>query len=311
MADEEEKPQVAFLGPKATYTHQAALLKFPPSKYTHISHPTITSIFQAIQAKKVPHGVVPFENSSNGPVGFTLDLFADPNLLYPSPLIEAEIYLPVHHCLVGHTVPTDNFNKITKLYSHPQAWTQCSHFLDTHFPTTERIDVSSTSRGAELVAADTSGTSAAISSKLAAELNQVPVLAEGIEDIKGNTTRFFVLRHEDSPLTFPPSKDDDDDSQPPSEEEQEWKSLISFRLKQGRQSGALAESLGVFAKHGVNLTSILSRPSREAAWHYVFFVEVQGRRRRERGSRVDVALEELGRVVEGWRWLGSWVDQRT
>lgn len=79
---------------------------------------------------------------------------------------------------------------------------------------------------------------------------------------------------------------------------------MSFKLKQGKQAGALAESLGVFAKHGVNLTSILSRPSREAAWHYVFFVEVQGRK--EVGGDVDQALEELEKVVAGWKWLGSW-----
>lgn len=185
------------------------------------------------------------------------------------------------------------------MYSHPQAWTQCSKFLEKHFLGVERIDVSSTSRGAELVAEDTTGQSAAISSGIAASLNNIPILAEGIEDIQGNTTRFFVLRHESSPLTFPI---------PPSGPDENSKTLISFRLKHGQQSGALAESLGVFAKHGVNLTSILSRPSREAAWHYVFFVEVQGRR--EKGSAVDLALEELTPVVEGWRWLGSWEDKR-
>lgn len=249
-----------------------------------------------MQSKTTPHGVVPFENSSNGPVGFTLDLFADTEGKYPDILIEEEIYLPVRHCLVGHQSAAADFSSIRKLYSHPQAWTQCNQFLSTHFSGTERIDVSSTSRAAELVAEDCTGTSAAISSSLAASLNNIPVLAEGIEDVKGNTTRFFVLRRRDDPPTFPISPEGDS------------KTLVWFKLKQGQQSGALAESLGVCAKHGVNLTSILSRPSREAAWHYIFFVEVQGRK--EVGGNVDAALEELGRVVDDWRWLGSWGNKR-
>lgn len=258
---------------------------------------SIEEVFQAVQSKSTPHGVVPFENSSNGPVGFTLDLFADMEGKYPDILVEEEIYLPVRHCLVGHQSASDNdFSKIKKLYSHPQAWTQCNQFLSTHFSGIERRDVSSTSRGAELVAEDSTGASAAISSSIAASLNNIPILAEGIEDVKGNTTRFFVLRLRNSPPTFPTSPDEDP------------KTLISFKLKQGQQSGALAESLGIFAKHKVNLTSILSRPSREAAWHYIFFVEVQGRK--EVGSNVDAALQELSRVVEEWRWLGSWGNKR-
>lgn len=245
-------------------------------------------------------------------MGFTLDLLADPEGKFPDILVEEEIYLPVRHCLVGHLSPSpaaldptatsippppssaSQLAYIKKLYSHPQAWTQCNTFLSTHFPEIERQDVSSTSRAAELVASDSTGTTAAISSSVAASLNDVPVLAEGIEDVKGNTTRFFVLRLRSSPPTFPPPDTPSDD----------WKTLVSFKLKQNQKSGALAESLAVFAAHGVNLTSILSRPSREAAWHYVFFVEVQGRK--EVGGAVDQALEELGRVVERWRWLGNW-----
>jgi prephenate dehydratase len=198
-----------------------------------------------------------------------------------------------------------DLSHITKIYSHPQAWGQCKSFLSTHLHGIERQDVSSTSRAAELASADTTGTSAAIASKIAAELiHPLDVLVEGIEDNEGNSTRFFVLRKlnsgEDSPScsssTSQPSHDND-------EEVEQHKTLITFTLLQHGSSGALADSLAVFKKHGINLTSINTRPSGQRAWDYVFFVEFQGRR----GSkRVDAALEELGREVKGWRWLGSW-----
>ena len=302
---------------------------------------------------------MPFENSSNGSVVFTLDLFADQQNRYPDILVTGEIYLPVHHCLLGHarrnsstkdstndflspkTKPTwhqhtfsdrdddssldssdrsgavtptqaapepqkphvkpiHDISHIKKLYSHPQAWGQCKLFLSAYLKQTERQDVSSTSKAAEFVAEDISGTTAAISSRIAAELNGLNVLAENIEDIEGNSTRFFVLQRKQDVL---PS---DEVGRDEASEGCRWKTLVSFTLNHS-EAGLLADCLEVFRKHDLNLTSINTRPSGEAPWHYIFFVEFNGNRLPiGRGGAVNEALEELTEVARSWRWLGSW-----
>ncbi|EMC96910.1 hypothetical protein BAUCODRAFT_68711 [Baudoinia panamericana UAMH 10762] len=308
---------VAFLGPKASYTHQATLTRFPDSKYTVKPQTTIEDIFAAVQNGTASHGVVPFENSSNGSVVFTLDLFADLNGRYPDILVCGEVYLPVHHCLLGQATPTKvmptpnqprvrpqhDIKHIKQLYSHPQAWGQCKIFLSAYLKGVERQDVSSTSKAAELVAHDTKGTCAAISSKIAADLNGLDVLAEGIEDNEGNTTRFFVIRRRDALF------DGTNAQVGEGTREEHCKTLVSFTVDHGAP-GALADCLATFKRHDLNLTSINTRPSGEAAWHYVFFVELVGRKLPDgEGGAVNDALLELTTVAKGWRWLGSWVDE--
>ncbi|KAF2172733.1 hypothetical protein M409DRAFT_16695 [Zasmidium cellare ATCC 36951] len=353
------KPVVAFLGPKASYTHQATVSSFPESKYDLQPQSSIEDVFAAVQSGTAAHGVVPFENSSNGSVVFTLDLFADHNGKYPEILVEGEIYLPVRHCLLGHlntdtnarsssptkrtdlpwrrlkendnsnspnlsgtatptqstpspskpkTAPDHDISHIKKLYSHPQAWGQCHLFLSTYLKSTERQDVSSTSKAAELVAQDPSGTSAAISSKIAAEMNGLEVLAEGIEDREGNSTRFFILRSAKSPS---PSLQPSHDLHAGGAGDDAYKTLISFTISH-TSPGALADSLAVFKSHNLNLTSINTRPNigGQAAWQYIFFVEVMGRKEEGgEGGKVNEALRELGGTCRGWRWLGSWENR--
>ncbi|KAK3717800.1 prephenate dehydratase [Vermiconidia calcicola] len=341
---EAKQKVVAFLGPKASYTHQATTQQFPESDCTIICQSSIEDVFAAVQTGTASHGVVPFENSSNGSVVFTLDLFADLQGRYPDILVCGEIYLPVHHCLLGHvpshpspkvdqaasrslmsdgdspdvsgTVtptqaaprpelprvqPSHDVKGIRKLYSHPQAWGQCKLFLSTYLKGVERQDVSSTSKAAEHVAQDKTGTSAAISSKIAAELNGLSVLAEGIEDNEGNSTRFFVLRRRQEAQKSEHVNEVDE-----STEMERYKSLVMFTVNHG-EPGALARSLEVFNKFGLNLTSINTRPSGETQWHYIFFVEFLGRKRPEgKGGAVNDALNELDQVARSWRWLGSW-----
>ncbi|KAH7122686.1 Prephenate dehydratase-domain-containing protein [Dendryphion nanum] len=299
---------VAFLGPEATYTHQATLSLFPSSTYTLLPQHTIADVFTSVQTGIAHRGVVPFENSTNGSVVFTLDLFADPSSTHPDILVSGEVYVSVHHCLVGHAQPTlpstpekgTKFPEIKKLYSHPQAWGQCTSFLNANFKGTERQDVSSTSRAAELVAQDPTRSSAAVSSALAAKMHGLEVLAPGIEDRADNTTRFFVIRKK-SPhqSSAPPSP-----SNPPtlSTSPSTSKTLLSFTVCH-TNPGALAQSLSVFARHGINLTSINTRPSGVQKWNYIFFVEIQGSRGEE---GVENALRDLEGVCRGWRWLGSW-----
>ena len=319
-----------------------------------------------MQSGSAHRGVVPFENSSNGSVVFTLDLFADLNKKYPDILVCGESYISVQHCLLAHhsayaaqgastpnrhqgsqghhstlsgiiesplssgavtpttkdpvpgkprAVPVGDISRIKKLYSHPQAWGQCKTFLNTYLKGVERQDVSSTSRAAELAAQDESGTSAAVSSGIAAKIHGLDILARGIEDRSDNTTRFFVLRKGQSPASSPKatpvcaksSYDDVQDETP----KDKYKTLISFTLDHSNP-GALAHSLAVFERYGLNLTSINTRPSGVENWNYIFFVEIKGRKLKdgsENECAVNKALKDLDEVCRWSRWLGSWENR--
>lgn len=330
---------------------------------------TIEDVFSSVQSGHATYGVVPFENSTNGSVVFTLDLFADQHIRHPDIVVCGERYVEVHHCLLGHPAPqqdghvnnaTSNngaihnlpktiqqqdsgrspsssghatpipgnpnpsasraqplhsLSHIKKLYSHPQAWGQCKTFLSCHLKGVERQDVSSTSRAAELVAADETGTTAAISSGIAAQMHKVDFLAKDIEDDSENCTRFLILKklqpQEDTDgATSQTAAALDGDADGPENHSNgqlipSFKSLLSLTISH-TDPGALADALAVFKTHGLNLTSINPRPSGEAPWHYIFFVEFQGKRGQQ---AVNQALEELDRVVRGWRWLGSWENK--
>ncbi|KAI4610053.1 uncharacterized protein J4E87_010888 [Alternaria ethzedia] len=267
MADE-KRPIVAFLGPEGSYTHQAALSAFPPAspttpRVTLTPSITIEDVFSAVQSGIAYRGVVPFENSSNGSVVFTLDLFADLNNKYPDILVTGEAYVAVKHCLLGYSNASstgerdgdgrdgrdgkdgNTFSHIKKLYSHPQAWGQCKNFLAKYLKTAERHDVSSTSKAAEIASQDKTGESAALSSEIAAELFGLDVLAKEINDKKGNSTRFFVIRRKDDdamPSTTTPTPTPTTPPPPPSTSSNNantWKSLVTFTIEHSNP-GALA-----------------------------------------------------------------------
>ncbi|KAK8019269.1 Prephenate dehydratase-domain-containing protein [Apiospora arundinis] len=365
-----KKPVVCFLGPVASYTHQATLDRFPADKYELLPVVTIKDVFDTTQSGRATYGVVPFENSTNGSVVFTLDHFADRQGLYPDLSVCAEIYLDVHHCLLGRSPPDDgksegaassitgtapseqqqqqqpklmsshtfgpssaNFlstaaasgnestptgqrtptpsdpapqdprsrplvplTRIERIYSHPQAFGQCTRFLSAYLKGVETIDVSSTSRAAEL---------------------GVEVLAYNIEDREDNTTRFFVLRSgtdRDAPGPDEIPADGLASSSSSSSETQEQqqpktKSLLSFTVPH-TAPGALADVLSCFRAAGLNLTSIASRPSLEAPFQYVFFVEFEGHLSAGPEGKVARVLEQVSQVARSSRWLGSWVNQR-
>ncbi|KAI4286684.1 MAG: hypothetical protein L6R35_004063 [Caloplaca aegaea] len=290
--------------------------------------------FTAVQDSSSSFAVIPFENSTYGTVIFTLDLLVDREAVYPDLLVCGEYFLPVRHSLLGHPsqsqsqdpsgertsqehveAPTDNkprqplqgkldLGKISTVYSHPQALGQCEHFLAQHVKGAEKREISSTSKAAERVAKEgPESQAAAISSSLAAEMYGLTILAESIQDKDDNTTRFFILKNRkteceshDLPLHQKSPVDHGG-----------WKSLISFTLAE-QPSGTLADVLQIFKDHDLNLTGIHSRPSLQHAWHYVFLIEVQGRREAT-GGVMDQALRELETKTKGWRWLGSWVDR--
>ena len=268
----------------------------------------------------------------------TLDLLIDLDHQFTSIKVCGEAYMDVHHCLLGYIgsrhhahsdlalssdgsrTPTDDrihpnraaaqplkdLRHIKRIYSHPQAFGQCEVFLSNFMKGIERQEVSSTSKAAEVVAADESRSTAAISSKLAAEIHGLSLLAERIEDSEDNTTRFLILYQPDERI-LPSSISHSFNrhlSSPSS-----YKSLVTFKVSH-QSSGALAKALAVFGDHGVNLTSINSRPSREYPWHYVFLIEFEGRREEDGSGRVNEALKALIDPTQGqWNFLGSWVDK--
>ncbi|KXT03490.1 hypothetical protein AC578_1540 [Pseudocercospora eumusae] len=347
-----EKPVITFLGPKASYTHSAALSAFSEELYSLQAQSSIEDVFASVQSGSASAGVVPFENSSNGSVIFTLDLFADRDGRYPDILVTGEVYVAVKHCLLGHmpshdsrtdsgkdfssspseakwkqpwrrsitstpstsgtvtptqsapepgkcrTKPEHDISHIKKIYSHPQAWGQCKLFLNTYLKGVERQDVSSTSKAAEIVAQDTSGTSAAISSAIAAKLNNLTHLATGIEDVEGNSTRFFIIRKRDAVVVPSPS---------PSPSHKKHKSLVLFTVDHNRY-GSFADALAVFKTFDLNLTSCNSRPAKHEMWQYVFFLEFEHARdsQGEEGGNVEMALQELKKFTKGLRFFGTW-----
>jgi prephenate dehydratase len=335
--------RAAYLGPPASFSHQAARNFFAQSNPSYslapnttpvelVPHPSFASIFAAVQsssAETLYHGVVPFENSSNGSVVQLLDLLADREGKYCNVKVCAEYYLRVQHCLLGRRPQLssvgatgkeaqDALKRVEKLYTHPQAWGQCTAFLEGHFRGAERQDVSSTSRAAEIVAQEQEavkvgggGRSAAIASKLAAEVYGLDVLQEGIEDQGDNVTRFFVLRRDDDEGTGGYSVKESSADGIDTATVKKWKSLISFTIDHGAP-GALADALEIFRKREFNLTSIDTRPSRVRPWHYIFFVECeQAKKMTDAADRaaVDGIMSDLGSVAQSCRHLGRWRDE--
>jgi prephenate dehydratase len=266
---------------------------------------------------------VPFENSTNGAVIFTLELLADRYSSYPDISVCGEAYLDVSHYLLGYkprrqetdspelsgtctptsstpspskprSKPLCSLSHIRRLYTHPQAFGQCEIFLGTYLKGIERIDVSSTSRAAEMVKEGTTSTSAAIASSLAAKVHGLDILAKGIEDREDNTTRFFILR-----------KGVDEAAR---KTEAATKSLISFTIDHC-SPGALADVLDCFRRYKLNLTSINSRPTKVVPFQYIFFVEFEGSRLKDPDGKVEGALKGLEQYTQSWRWLGSWDDK--
>lgn len=330
-------PSVAYLGPRTSYSHQVNRAKLAPiiisnsngrqqlsvstqprtpssrrrqskvfstpntqHSLTALIHSQLTrsslllwsgrcsDIFVAVESNTVTYGVVPFENSTNGSVVLTLDLFCDRNLHFPRILVCGEAYLGVHHCLLSSA---PSVAAITRLYSHPQAFGQCEMYLNAHLKGVERVDVSSTSKAAQIAAGDPC--SAAIASKIAADVPGLSILASNIEDSHDNTTRFFVLSATERTPVGPSGEKD--------------KTLLSFTVDH-ELPGALCDGLRVFKEFKLNLTSIMSRPSRVVKWNYIFFVEFEGHSDTE---NVRAALRELGTYCSGFRVLGSYRDKQS
>lgn len=267
----EQPLRVAFLGPESTYTHQAARAQFGATT-DYLPEPDLAEIFRVVERHEADFGVVPIENTTEGVVTHTVDQFIESDLL-----ICAEIAQNITHVLMGKCA----LDEVETVYSHPQGIAQCRGWLQAHLPHVNLEETNSTAGGAQRAAEDPTG--AAIASALAAEHFGLDILADRIEDITRNFTRFFVIGRERPGMS---GRD---------------KTSIVFSVQ--HKVGALSEILQVFAKDNINLTRIESRPSRKKAWEYVFFVDIEGH---VADPKVKAALEDVASHCMFLKHLGSY-----
>jgi prephenate dehydratase len=272
--------RVAFLGPAGTFTEEA-LRASAPGPVDEVPYPSIYEVVMAVHERATDLGIVPIENSLEGAVTTTLDTLAGEAA---DVRIAAEVVLPVRHCLIARAEMP--LSSITRVLSHPQAPPQCARFLHAHLPAAERVAVGSTAEAARIVA-ETQDPWAAIGSRLAAEMYGAVVLAEGIEDVEGNETRFIWLAPEDYEPWGEPTK-----------------TSIVFWGFNDVSPGALVAVLTELSSRGINLTKIESRPRRIGGLgHYMFFADLEGV---AVDPNVADALDALRGRVRGMKVLGSY-----
>lgn len=271
---QEEPLKVAYLGPEGTFT-QSAVLKHFGHSVRALSMPTIEEIFHEVEAGIADFGVAPVENSTEGTVTHTLDMFLT------SPLkICGEVEMRIHQHVMGKM---KEIGQIRRICTHPQSLAQCRGWLAQYLPDAEKVPVSSNTEGARR-ARDEEGT-AAIGGEAAAEIYDLSVLFSNIEDQADNTTRFLIVGRK----LFPPSGND------------KTTLLLSASGTQG--PGVLYHLLDPLARHNVSMTRIESRPSRRRKWDYVFFVDIEGHAEDE---NIAAALAEVESQASLFRVLGAY-----
>lgn len=270
-----EKPlTIAYWGPPATNTHLASVRKFGSSS-SFIPQDTIADVFEEVQRRQADFGVVPIENSIEGIVNHTLDMFLRSDMR-----ICAEVYLEIFHGLLSRA---QNLSEVRRIYSIPVATAQCRNWLSAHMRGVEIIDASTTARAAMLAAEDPS--SGAIAGEMAAQVYGLNVLAEHIEDNPGNKTRFLAVGR----LEPNPSGRD--------------KTSLVFSVP--HRSGSLLHALQVFSDADINLTLIESRPTKQMPWEYVFYVDAQGH---QTSPNVSAAIQKLRDMATFVKVLGSYPE---
>ncbi len=267
----EKTMTIAYFGPEATFTHQAAIRRFG-SSLRYSAQKTIADVFTEVSKHCADYGVVPVENSTEGVVTHTLDMFVDSDLK-----IVSQIVLPVQQCFLSKW----RLAQVKKLFVHPQSLAQCRRWIQNHLPRAELIETSSNARSAELAAKEKF--SAAIAGVLAAEKYNVPVLEQDIQDNAANATRFLVLGRQCSP----PTGDD----------------RTSVLVSVADKAGALHEAIAAFRRFKINMTKIESRPSKRKAWEYFFFIDCDGH---IQDRKVAKAIQVLGEHCNFVKVLGSY-----
>ncbi len=268
-----EKPiKVAFLGPAGTYNHMASSKHFGSFVDQHPVD-NIEDIFRSVETGEAHFGVAPIENSTEGVVSHTLDLLINSSLV-----ICGEVDLRIRHNLITNETDLKN---IKRVYSHQQSLAQCRRWLDQNIPDAEHFAVRSNAEAVRIVKDEKNA--AAIAGTMASEIYEVPVLCAEIEDEPDNTTRFIVIGRDQ----VPPSGND----------------RTSLLVTTGNKAGALHKLLQPLAQRNIGMSKIESRPSRQAVWEYVFFIDIDGHKD---DPAVAEALSEIEHETAMIRVLGSY-----
>jgi len=268
----EQPLKIAFLGPEGTYTQSAALKHFGHSvKTTAVA--AIDEVFREVESGTANYGVIPVENSTEGMVNQSMDMFVN------SPLIICgEVQLRIHHHFLSRLSDIKN---IKRIYSHQQSFAQCREWLNTHMLGIERIVVNSNAEAARLASQENDA--AAIAGETAAEIYHLQSIASNIEDDPQNTTRFLVVGNEKTGAS--------------------GKDKTSILLSSQNRPGALYSLLEPFRRFGVSMTRVESRPAKLGMWEYVFFVDVEGH---INDKNVQNALSEIKSDATMFKILGSY-----
>jgi len=267
----EQPVSVAFLGPEGSYSHASMIKQFGSSAHPHPVS-TIEEVFSVVEKGEANYGIVPVENSSEGVVKQTQN-----ELMRTSLKVSGEVALEIHHCLLSKSADVESIQKVV---AHPQALGQCEEWLKNNLPWAEVEAVDSNALAAKMAQED--ATLAAIASEQAGQLYQLIILEKNIEDFKDNTTKFWVVGREETQ----PSGDD------------KTALIISIHNK----AGALLDILGCFSSKNINMTRIISRPSTDKKWDYLFFIDVLGHKDEE---NMKEALQEVQSKAAFYKLLGS------
>jgi prephenate dehydratase len=268
--------RTAFLGPRGTYSEQAAL-EFAGTGSEMVEVPNFAAAVTAVEEGRAEYAVVPVENAIEGPVSQSLDI-----LIHDTDLkLFAEIVVPIQHVLVG--VDGTNLAQVTHVHSHPQALAQCGKWLDANLPNAERVAAMSTSGAVQSVVEVGDATSVAIGPERAQVIYGGEVLARDIQDAPNNRTRFMALARHDA---APTGKD---------------KTFIVMRLDKNLP-GSLHKALVPFAKANVQLTNIITRPTKDLLGEYYFLIDLEGHRTE---PHISAALDEMRATTEQLKVIGS------
>jgi len=268
-----ERVKVAFQGERGAYSESAVYTFFGDETEVKPCR-DLTEVFESVDKQEVPVGVVPVENSLEGSVNQTYDLFLTHNLK-----VSGEIIIRISHCLIAN--PSTSLEAVKTVYSHPQALAQCRSFLERLG--SDLIPTYDTAGSVKMLKEKGLKDAAAVASEKAAEIYGMKILAREIEDTPTNYTRFFVISKNDSPIT---GKD---------------KTSIIFAAT--HTPGALYHALGEFAKRDINLAKIESRPTKQKPWEYNFYLDFEGHRTEENCT---VALKALEKYATFIKILGSY-----
>lgn len=268
--------RIAFLGPRGTYSEQAALqVGGEVGDYTEGRN--FREAVDAVENGLCDFAVVPVENAIEGPVSASMDILVNDTELR----LCGEVVVPIDHVLVG--VPGADLAQVTAVTSHPQALAQCRAFLERELPNAEQVAFMSTSGAVQDVVEGSDPTRVAIGPARSQALYGGEILRRDIQDVANNMTRFFVLGREDAA----PTGDD--------------KTFIAFRTDKNLP-GSLYHALSPFAEAGVQLTNIITRPTKGWLGEYVFLIDFEGHRSEE---RIATALEALAQTAQWLKIVGS------